>query len=177
MAQLRLWTKIHNKQWLVLGVSAVQCMRATISLVYIPAKIKMSFIWKDDFFWQNRHLLQVDRRPTFQHCSSVYTTIFVRRKDKTNYLSNQTWATTCGGIYSLKSTPSDRFFEKLFMGILFTIRVFTRNLLRRNRRRNIFHIFSFRCLTWGLNQGLTPKKYFSYFVLMSSLEHEPWLFV
>ena len=27
-----------------------------------------------------------------QHCSSVYTTIFVRRKDKTNYLSNQTWA-------------------------------------------------------------------------------------
>ena len=30
---------------------------ATILLVYIPAKIKMSVIWKDDFFCQNRHLL------------------------------------------------------------------------------------------------------------------------
>ena len=27
-----------------------------------------------------------------QRCSSILTTIFVRRKDKTNYLSNQTWA-------------------------------------------------------------------------------------
>ena len=30
---------------------------AIILLVYIPAKIKMSFIWKDDFFCQNRRLL------------------------------------------------------------------------------------------------------------------------
>ena len=29
----------------------------TILLVYIPAKIKMSFIWKDDFFCLNRHFL------------------------------------------------------------------------------------------------------------------------
>ena len=28
MAQLWLWTKIHTKQWLVLGASAFQCMRA-----------------------------------------------------------------------------------------------------------------------------------------------------
>ena len=28
MAQLCLWTKIHTKQWLVLGVPAFQCMRA-----------------------------------------------------------------------------------------------------------------------------------------------------
>ena len=62
---------------------------ATIFLVYISTKIKMSFIWKDDFFCQNRHLLWVARRPTSQHCSNIYTTIFVRRKDKTNYL---TWA-------------------------------------------------------------------------------------
>ena len=34
-----------------------------------------------------------------------------------------------GGTYSLKSTPNDRFFEKLFMAILFTLRVFARNLL------------------------------------------------
>ena len=37
---------------------------ATILLVYLPAKIKMSFIWKDDFFFQNRHLPYVYRRPT-----------------------------------------------------------------------------------------------------------------
>ena len=29
---------------------------------------------------------------TSQRCSSIYTSIFVRRKDKINYLSNQTWA-------------------------------------------------------------------------------------
>ena len=54
---------------------------------------------------------------------------------------------------SLKS--SDRFFEKLFMPILFTLRVFARNLLRENHRRNSFSIF----------------------VLMSGLGLEPWLFV
>ena len=37
-----------------------------------------------------------------------------------------------GGTYSLKSTPNDRFFEKLFMAILFNLRVFSRNLLRGN---------------------------------------------
>ena len=58
---------------------------ATILLVYIAAKIKMSFIWKDDFlFCQNRNISQ--------RCSSVYTKKFVQRKDKTNYLSNQTLA-------------------------------------------------------------------------------------
>ena len=42
------------------------------------------------------------------------------------------------GTYSLKSTPNDRFFEKLFMAILFNLRVFATNLLRGNRRRNLF---------------------------------------
>ena len=45
------------------------------------------------------------------------------------------------GTYSLKSTPNDRFFEKLFMAILFTFRAFARNLWRENRRRNTFHNF------------------------------------
>ena len=36
---------------------------ATILLVNIPAKIKITFIWKYDFFCQNRHLMYVDRRP------------------------------------------------------------------------------------------------------------------
>ena len=57
MSQLCLWTKIRIKQRLVLGASTFQCMsagfcapNATILLVYISAKINMSFIWKDDFF-------------------------------------------------------------------------------------------------------------------------------
>ena len=49
----------------------------------------------------------------------------------------------------------DRFFEKPFMAILFTLRVFTRSLLRGNRQRNIFCIF----------------------VFMTGLGLEPWLFV
>ena len=35
------------------------------------------------------------------------------------------------------------FFEKLFMAVLITHRVFARNLLRGNRRRNTFRIFFF----------------------------------
>ena len=46
-----------------------------------------------------------------------------------------------GGTYSLKSTPNEKFFEKLLMAILFILRVFARrNPLRRNRRRNNFCI-------------------------------------
>ena len=37
-------------------------------------------------------IFKVICRNISQRCSSVYTTIFVRRKDKTNYLANQTWA-------------------------------------------------------------------------------------
>ena len=62
-----------------------------------------------------------------------------------------------GGYYSLKSTPNDIFFEKLYMTILFTHRVFDRNLLRGNRRRNTFRI-SFRCLAWNLNPGFSSNK-------------------
>ena len=39
-----------------------------------------------------------------------------------------------GGTYSLKSTTNDRYFKKLVLQILFTLRVFDRNLLRGNRR-------------------------------------------
>ena len=48
-----------------------------------------------------------------------------------------------GGIYSLTSTSNDRFFEKLFMAVLFTLRVFARNLLRGSRPRIIFFYFIF----------------------------------
>ena len=62
-----------------------------------------------------------------------------------------------GGAYSLKSTPNIQIFDELFMAILFTLRVFARNLLRGSCRTNIF-IFSYWWLTWGLNSGPTSKK-------------------
>ena len=62
-----------------------------------------------------------------------------------------------GGTYSLKSTLNDRFFEKLFMAILFNLRAFARNLLRGNRRRNTFHI-SFWRLVWDSNPGFSSNK-------------------
>ena len=49
---------------------------------------------------------------------------------------------------------SERLFEKLFMAILFTLRVFARNLLRGNRRRNI----SFWWLAWDSNPGFSSNK-------------------
>ena len=58
------------------------------------------------------------------------------------------------GTYSLKSTRYDRYFEKLFMTILFTLRVFGRNLLRGNRRNRIL----FWCLTWYSNPGFSSNK-------------------
>ena len=61
-----------------------------------------------------------------------------------------------GGTYSLKSTPNDRF-EKLFMAILFTLRVFARNLLRENRQRNTFRIL-FWCPAWDSNPGFSSNK-------------------
>ena len=60
-----------------------------------------------------------------------------------------------GGTYSFKSTPNDRFFDKLFIAILFTLRILARNLLRGNRRRNNYRI-SFWCLAWDMNS----KKFY-----------------
>ena len=61
----------------------------TILLVYIPAKIKISFIWKDDFFFLAKIGIFCKSicRNISHHCSGVYTPIFVRLKDRTNYLS------------------------------------------------------------------------------------------
>ena len=68
--------------------------------------------------------------------------------------------------------------------ILFTLRVFPRNLLKGSRRRNIF-IFLFWCQTWGLNSGsmsnkpthyqsrIYIKNLFHNFALMSGLGFEP----
>ena len=58
-----------------------------------------------------------------------------------------------GVTYSLKSTPNDRFFKKLFVSILFTLKSFCHKFADRK----------------------SLKKYFSYFVLMFGLGLEPWL--
>ena len=47
-----------------------------------------------------------------------------------------------GGTYTLKSTPNDRFLRKFFMAIIFTFRVFARNLLK-DKRRKILFVFCF----------------------------------
>ena len=78
-----------------------------------------------------------------------------------------------GGTYSLKSTPNDRFFEKLFMAILFTLRNFARNLLRGNRRRNIFGIL-FLCLARGSNPGFSSNKRTHYLQDHGDVTHEIW---
>ena len=56
-----------------------------------------------------------------------------------------------------KSTPNDRFFEKLFMAILFYSQSFARNLLRANRWRNTFCIL-FWCLAWRSNPAFKSNK-------------------
>ena len=48
-----------------------------------------------------------------------------------------------GGTYSLISTPNVRFLSSFFMSILFTLRVFARNLLRGSGPWNIFSYFRF----------------------------------
>ena len=53
----------------------------------------MSFICKDEFFFAKIGIFYKSIASNIsQRCSNVYTKIFVRRKAKTNYLSNQTWA-------------------------------------------------------------------------------------
>ena len=80
-------------RWLFKVCVRVFCApNAPILLVYMSAKIKISFIWKDDFLPKSASSVSRSQTHLAKHCSSVYTNIFVRRKDKTDYLSNQTWA-------------------------------------------------------------------------------------
>ena len=59
--------------------------------------------------------------------------------------------------FKVDSERQTFFFEKLYMAILFTLKVFSRNLLRGNRQRNTFCIL-FWCLAWGSNPGFTSNK-------------------
>ena len=61
-------------------------------LVYISAKIKMISYEKMIFLSKSASSVSRSQAHLAKRCSSVYPTLFVRRKDKTNYLSNQTRA-------------------------------------------------------------------------------------
>ena len=93
MAQLCLCTKVHTKQRLVLGASDFQCTSMSVGFL-CPKCHNVACLHtrqdqneldlKSDFFFLPKSLC----RNISQRCSGVYTTIFVLRKDKTNYLSN-----------------------------------------------------------------------------------------
>ena len=82
--------------------------------------------------------------------------IFVGEHNFTYIIGHYTPSVRIIDRVSHRSTPNDRFFEKLFMAILFTSQSFCQKCAERK----------------------SPKKYFfSYFVLMPGLGLEPWLFV
>ena len=60
-----------------------------------------------------------------------------------------------GNTYSLKSTPNDTLFEKLFMAILFTLRVFG---CWEEIAEEILFVFRFWCLAWGSNLGFSSNN-------------------
>ena len=93
----------------------------------------MNFICRNDFFFLPQSASSVSRSQAHiaKRCSSVCTTIFVWRKDKTNYLSNQTWAkcyhsrnklwlkrkTLDGGPYTIQNTLKFLKLRKYFLKI------------------------------------------------------------
>ena len=75
-----------------------------------------------------------------------------------------------------KVDSEQQIFEKLFMAILFSLRVFARNLLRGNQRRNTFRIL-FWCLAWGSKPGFLSNKSTHYLLNQQSgwkLEESYW---
>ena len=64
-----------------------------------------------------------------------------------------------GGIYSLKSTPNDRFFEKLFMAIFIWLSEFLPEICWEQIAEEILFVFRlFWCLTWDSNLGFSSNK-------------------
>ena len=87
-----------------------------------------------------------------------------------NLVSHTTYVVCVNFIHKCRDlqfkVDSERqIFRETFHGnfILFTLRVFARNLLRGNRRRNTFRI-SFWCLTSDTNPGFASNKTTHYFL-------------
>ena len=91
MAQLCLWTKIRTKQWLVLGASALECMHAGFlcpkcdNFACLHTRHDQSELqlkrWKI-FLPKSASSVSRSQAHLAKCCSSVYLTIFVRRKEK-----------------------------------------------------------------------------------------------
>ena len=121
------------------------------------------------YLWEIRNLSNFSSKPVLALCTEAHrflvTYIYIHNWPLQPF-SQDYWPSfshhfhfilyISGGAYSLKSIPNERF-EKFFMAILFTLRVFARNLLRGNRRRNTFRI-SFWCLAWDFNAGFWYNK-------------------
>ena len=82
-----------------LGTSAFQCIRAgflcpksNYFACLHTRQAQNELHLKRWFLFLPKLASYVSRSVAIFPCSSVYKTIFVRQKDKTNYLSNQTWA-------------------------------------------------------------------------------------
>ena len=89
MAQLCPWTKISTNHWLVLGAS-FELFNVCVRVFYFLCLkcdnfASLSFIWKDDFFAKIGIFCNSISHNISQQCLSVYTTIFVRPKDKPNF--------------------------------------------------------------------------------------------
>ena len=69
-----------------------------------------------------------------------------------------------------KLNSEQKIFERLFITILFTLRVFARNLLIENCRRNIVFICSFRGLSWDTNPPFTSNKPTNYLLNYGNLK-------
>ena len=98
----------------------------------VPVLVQVRYCWQFATYIHNWSLqsFRQDYWPSFSHHLCCVLILYIS-----------------DGTYSLKSIPNDKFFEKLFMAILFTLKVFATNLLRVNRRRNTFCIL-FWCLAW-----------------------------
>ena len=91
--------KSATKQWLVLAASAFQCMHAGFlclkcnNFACLYTRQDQNELHLKRWFFFAKIVIFWSICPNIsQRCSNVYTNIFVRRKDKTNYLSDQTWA-------------------------------------------------------------------------------------
>ena len=114
------------------------------------------FNWSLQFFSQHYELPSHTTYVAFVHFIHEWQNLQFEVDPEPHIFENFSFAFSFTLIvFARNSTPYGRFFDELFMAILFTLRFFATNLLRGNRRKNTFF----------------------YFVLMSDLQLKSWLCV
>ena len=104
-------------------------------------------MWKTNWQSKTAVIVNIYNRHLYQH-----TFIIGHYKPSIRIIGlvSHTNHVVCVNRSSLTSTPNDKFFETLFRGwFLFTLRIYS---------EEIFFVFSYWCLTWSLNLGLTSNK-------------------